>query len=307
MTNYRVVCFIVFIGYVFILIQMVDYVRFEGKGDLLSYELNASKGAEYYDKYDNLEISYLAYVKVFFNRSLGLLNSIVLFDLFKVISIIVFSLTYWGFLKKVNPSYLSLFCFCVVILHPRVFHLFISNYRTGIPLALILFLLSYKASRIYLLILSFVSLLHTATLFLMLFALSERIMRNKFHPHVLRFGLILCFIGLFSFLVLTGRISGESWNTNMMYAISTLILFTVYITCSVLSQSPNDNLFLLFSHACGFAFVSCILLNISGVRFFGIFLLISSFAITDWSRDARSLYLVTVTAHCIFANYYYFS
>ena len=306
MINYRITTLIIFVGYVFYLAFLVDYVRLEGKGDLLSYDAHSIKGAEFWLRYENIDLGYSNYPKLFFMMALGRLNSFFPFDLFLFISIAVFSSIFHSFLKTVNPSYLTLFGFCLVILHPRVYHLFISNYRTGISLGLIVPLLSYEASRIRLSIMSVISLLHTSTIFMMIYVLIERIMRNRLQHRTIRSLLILGFIISFSILVKTGFINGEPWNANLLYTASTLILFLVYISCVVIFRCANDSLFSLLSYAFGFAFVACILLNISGVRFFSIFLLISVFSITDWSKDARMLYLSAVLFHCLLANYYYF-
>lgn len=306
MINYRITSFIIFIGYVFYLAFLVDYVRLEGKGDLLNYDAHSEKGAEFFARYENIDVGYSNYPKLFFMMALERLNSFFPFDLFLLISAAVFSSIFHSFLKTVNPSYLTLLGFCLVILHPRVFHLFVSNYRTGISLGIILPLLSYEASRIRLSIMLVISLLHSSTIYMMVYVLSERILRNRLQHRTIRSLLVLGFIVLFSFLVKTGFINGEPWNANLLYTASTLTLFLVYLSCVVIFRCPNDSLFSLLSYALGFAFVACILLDISGVRFFSIFLLISVFSITDWSKDARILYLSSVLFHCLFANYYYF-
>jgi len=307
MINYRITSFIIFILYVFYLAFLVDYALLTGKGDLLSYQAYAERGPEAWLEYETTSLSYFSYPKFFFMVTLGKLNSLVPFDLLLFLSIAIFSIIFRSFLKTVNPSYLNLFGFFLIILHPRVFHLFMSNYRTGISLALILPLLSYEASRIRLSFMSVISLLHSSTIFLMFFVLSERILRNWLQHRTIRFLLISGFIVLFSFIVNVGLISGEPWNANALYTASTLTLFLVYISCSVIFRCKNDSLFSLLSYAFGFAFVLCILNNISGVRFFSIFLLISVFSISDWSKDARILYFSAIMFHCLLANYYYFT
>jgi len=306
MINYRITSLVIFILYIFYLAFLFDYALLTGKGDLLNYQTYAERGPEAWLEYETTSLSYLSYPKFFFMMTLGMLNSLVPFDLLLFLSIAIFSLIFSSFLKTVNPSYLNLFGFFLIILHPRVFHLFMSNYRTGISLALILPLLSYEASRIRLSIMSVISSLHSSTIFLMLFVLSERILRSRLNHSAIRLLLILGFIILFSFMVNAGFIGGEPWNANALYTASTLTLFMVYVSCTVIFSCKNDSLFSLLSYAFGFAFVLCILNNISGVRFFSIFLLLSIFSISDWSKDARILYLTAVMFHCLLANYYYF-
>jgi len=306
MINYRITSIIIFILYTFYLTFLFDYALTTGKGDLITYQVYSERGPEAWLEYETTSLSFFSYPKFFFMVTLGKLNSLLPFNLLLFLSIAIFSFIFRSFLKTVNPSYLNLFGFFLIILHPRVFHLFMSNYRTGISLALILPLLSYEASRIRLSIMSVISLLHSSTIFLMLFTIGERILRNWLQHGIIRFLLISGFIVLFSFVVNIGLISGEPWNANALYTASTLMLFLVYISCITLFRCKNDSLFSLLSYAFGFAFVVCILNDISGVRFFSIFLLISIFSISDWPRDARILYLFAVLFHCLLANYYYF-
>lgn len=306
MINYRITSFIIFILYLFYLIFLVDYALTNGKGDLTTYQAYSERGPAAWLEYETESLNFFAYPKFFFMVTLGKLNSLLPFNLFIFLSIAIFSFIFRSFLKTVNPSYLNLFGFFLIILHPRVFHLFMSNYRTGISLALIVPLLSYEASRIRLSIMSVISLLHSSTIFLMLFIIGERILRNWLQHRTIRLLLFSGFLVLFSFLVNIGLISGEPWNANALYTASTLILFMVYVFCIVIFRCKNDSLFSFLSYAVGFAFVACILNNISGVRFFSIFLLLSVFSISNWSKDARILYLTAVMFHCLLANYYYF-
>tara|TARA_B100000674_G_scaffold68200_1_gene47056 strand:+ start:1467 stop:2390 length:924 start_codon:yes stop_codon:yes gene_type:complete len=306
MINYRITSSFIFILYIFYLAFLVDYALATGKGDLVTYQAYAERGPEAWLEYENTSLSLFSYPKFFFMVTLGKLNSLVPFNLLLFLSIAIFTIIFRSFLMRVKPSYLNLFGFFLVILHPRVFHLFMSNYRTGISLALILPLLSYEASRIKLSIMSVISSLHSSTIFLMIFVIGERIMRSRLNHSTLRFVLIICFIILFSVMVNSGFISGEPWNANALYTASTLTLFLIYISCTLIFKCKNDSLFSLLSYAFGFAFVVCILNNISGVRFFSIFLLISVFSISEWSKDARILYLISVMFHCLLANYYYF-
>ena len=81
MINYRITSLIILIGYLLYLAFLVDYVRLEGKGDLLNYDAHSEKGAEYWLGYENVDIAYTDYPKFFFMTTLSKLNNLVPFDI----------------------------------------------------------------------------------------------------------------------------------------------------------------------------------------------------------------------------------
>ena len=245
MIYYRTLSIFLFIAYVFYLFFLFDYALLMGKGDLISYMAYAERNPEDWLEYDGT-LNYFSSPKFFFMVVLGRLNSLVPFNLLLFLSVTVFLIIFRSFLKTVNPSYLTLFGFFLIIMHPRVFHLFISNYRTGISLALILPLISFQTSKIKLSIMSVISTLHSSTVFLMLFVLGERILRNWLRNGTIKLLLISSFIILFSFMVQSGLIIGEPWNANALYTASTLTLFLVYISCVVIFRCKNDNRWHIF-------------------------------------------------------------
>ena len=306
MINYRITYFLILIGYVVFLTLLVDYVQVQGKGDILTYQSITENNVSLFGENGVESLPYTIILKLLFMDSMIYLDNLYKGNLFLLLAIAIFLSVFFSFLNNTNSSYLNILCLFVVLMHPRVFHLFVSNFRTGVSLALILPFLSYGASKIRLFGMSVVSILHAATVLLMLFVLAERFFRRWFGRRFIKSVLILGFFVLFSIFNKYGIIRGEPWNANLMYTASILIVFLVYIFSVVVFRGSNEGIFGFLSYVYMAACIACIMLDISGVRFFSIFLLISIFSLTTWSRDARLTYGAAVLGHTMFANYYYF-